>query len=150
MDRTGNLPPCILATALLAATPAYAADPVYTGWFSSEAAGGHDVVAYFTRGEAVEGSEEFTHEWRDAEWHFASEEHLQRFRADPERYAPAYGGHCALAVAEGTAEAGDPRYWTIHDGRLYFNYDASVLETWDEDREAHIAAADEHWPELVD
>lgn len=143
--------PCILAAALLAvARPAHAADPVYTGWFTNVAAGGHDVVAYFTRGEAVEGSAEHSHQWRGAEWHFSSEEHLERFRADPERYAPAYGGYCAYAVAQGAAEPGDPRHWTIHARRLYFNYDGAVQERWNEDREAHIAAADEYWPGLVD
>lgn len=140
----------LIAAAFLAALPAQAADRVYTGWFSSVAADGHDVVAYFTRGEAVEGSAEHSHEWRGASWHFASEANLQRFRADPERYAPAYGGHCAYAVARGSVEPGDPRYWTIHEGRLYFNYDGSVQERWDADREALIAAADEHWPGLVD
>lgn len=143
--------PCILvAMLLLMARPVHAADRVYTGWFSRVAADGHDVVAYFTRGKAVEGSAEHSFEWRGAEWHFASDEHLERFRANPEQYAPAYGGHCAYAVARGSAEPGDPRYWTIHDGRLYFNYDDGVQERWNEDREAHIAAADENWPGLVD
>lgn len=150
MLGTGILIPSLVAAALLAAPPVHAADPVYTGWFSSVAAGGYDVVAYFTRGEAIEGSDEYMHQWRGAEWHFASEEHLQRFREDPQRYAPAYGGHCALAVAQGTAEAGDPRYWTIHDGRLFFNYDGSMQEIWNEDRQAHIAAAEDNWPGLVD
>lgn len=144
------LRPSILAAVLFAVPAAHAADPVYTGWFSDVAADGHDVVAYFTRGEAVEGSDEYTHEWRGAEWRFASEDHLERFRADPEKYAPAYGGYCAYAVAEGTTEAGDPRAWTIHEGRLFFNYDDGVQELWDEDREAYIAAADRNWPDLVD
>lgn len=150
MVRTDILRSSILAAVLLMAPAAHAADPVYTGWFSDVAAGGYDVVAYFTRQEAVEGASEHAHQWRGAEWHFASEAHLQRFREDPERYAPAYGGHCALAAAEGAAEAGDPEIWTIHDGRLYFNYNQSVQERWDADREGHIAAADREWPEVVD
>lgn len=150
MFRARILTPSILAAVLLAAPAVHAADPVYTGWFSDLAAGGHDVVAYFNRSEAVEGSAEHVHEWRGAEWHFASRENLQRFREAPERYAPAYGGHCALGVAEGMAEAGDPDSWTIHDGRLFFNYDGSVQERWNGNREAHIAAADENWPELID
>lgn len=138
-----------LAACLVAVT-AHAAEPVHTGWFSDLAVGGHDVVAYFTRGEPVEGSSEYSTRWRGAEWRFASEAHLQRFRADPARYAPAYGGHCALAVAQGTTAAGDPAYWAIHDDRLYLNYDAESQRQWNADREAYIVAADEHWPRLVD
>lgn len=139
-----------LAAALLAARPVHAAEPVYTGWFTDVAVGGHDVVAYFTRGEPVEGAREHSIEWRGARWRFASAAHLRRFRAAPERYAPAYGGYCAHAVAMGTTEPGDPRYWTIHDGRLFLNYDADTRARWDQDREAHIAAADEHWAEITE
>ncbi len=151
MNRAHILIRTIVVVAALMVTPTvHAADPVYTGWFSDVAADGYDVVAYFTRGEAVEGSDEYTHEWRGAEWHFVNEDHLERFRADPEKYAPAYGGYCAYAVAEGTAEAGDPRAWTIHEGRLFFNYDDGVQARWDKDREAYIAAADRKWPDMVD
>lgn len=136
--------------ALLSAAAVRAEEPVYTGWFSDLAVGGHDVVAYFTRGEAVEGSAEYSMQWRGAVWHFASEDHLQRFREDPSRYAPAYGGYCAYAVARGTTAAGDPDRWAIHDGRLYLTYDADAQSRWKADAEAHIATADEHWSEMVE
>ena len=150
MYKTGRLIRWVLAGVLLAATPVHAADRVYTGWLSDVAADGYDVVAFFARGEALEGSAEHSHEWRGAQWRFTSEANLERFRANPQRYAPAYGGHCALAVAEGSAEAGDPRYWTIHEGRLFFNYNGDVQERWNEDRAGYIAAADEQWPEMVE
>ena len=38
---------------------ALAADPVYTSRFNNNAAGGYDVVAYFTEGAPVKGSAEF-------------------------------------------------------------------------------------------
>ncbi len=34
--------------------------------------------------------------------------------------------------------------------RLHFNSDGGMQARWNEKREANIAAADEHWPELVD
>ena len=34
-----------------------------------------------------------------AKWRFASAEHRDLFEADPEKYAPQYGGYCAWAVA---------------------------------------------------
>ena len=136
--------------AWLISTAVHANEPVHTGWFNDVAAGGHDVVAYFTRGEPVEGSTEHSTEWRGAEWRFASANHLARFREDPERYAPAYGGYCAYAVAQGSTAPGDPEHWTIHDGRLYLNYNADVQEKWSADRAAHIAAADRHWPAVAE
>ncbi|WP_070987291.1 YHS domain-containing (seleno)protein [Halofilum ochraceum] len=142
--------PIALLLSLLLAGAAHASGPVYTGWFGNLAADGHDVVAYFTRGEPVEGSAEHSVEWNGAEWRFASAEHLERFRADPERYAPAYGGHCAYAVAEGYTAAGDPEHWTIHGGRLYLNYNAEVQTRWEADRDDYIAAANDNWPEVAE
>lgn len=136
--------------ALLLSGVVQAAEPVRTGLLSNVAVDGYDVVAYFTRGEAVEGSSGYSVEWRGAEWHFANAEHQERFRAEPARYAPAYGGYCAYAVAEGYTAAGDPAHWRIHEGRLYLNYDAEVQTRWEADREAYIAAADANWTEVAD
>lgn len=147
--RRSHILVAALAT-LLGAAAVHAEEPVYTSWFSDLAVGGYDVVAYFTRGEAVKGSADYSMEWRGAVWRFASQDHLQRFRENPSRYAPAYGGYCAYAVARGTTAAGDPEHWAIHDARLYLNYDADAWARWQADPEAHITAADEHWSGMVE
>ena len=54
---------------------------------------GYDTVAYHTENRAVKGRSEFSHPWNDAVWYFASAENRDLFRADPERYAPQYGGY---------------------------------------------------------
>ena len=54
---------------------------------------GYDTVAYFTEGRAVKGKREFAFSWNDAEWYFASAENRDLFTADPEHYAPKYGGY---------------------------------------------------------
>jgi len=54
---------------------------------------GYDPVAYFTEGEAVKGKSELSHSWNEAKWYFASEANRDLFAADPERYAPQYGGY---------------------------------------------------------
>jgi YHS domain-containing protein len=54
---------------------------------------GYDTVAYFTMGKPVKGIDEFTYEWNGAKWMFSSREHLDLFAADPEKYAPQYGGY---------------------------------------------------------
>ncbi len=54
---------------------------------------GYDTVAYHTEGKAVLGRSEYAHEWNDAVWYFSSAENRDLFAADPERYAPQYGGY---------------------------------------------------------
>ena len=54
---------------------------------------GYDTVAYHTEGKAVKGSKKFSHEWNDARWYFSSEENRDMFVAEPERFAPQYGGY---------------------------------------------------------
>jgi len=54
---------------------------------------GYDPVAYFTEGEPRQGKSEFAFSWQDATWRFASQEHLDMFKADPRKYAPQYGGY---------------------------------------------------------
>lgn len=54
---------------------------------------GYDTVAYFTEGHSVKGKSKFSHTWNDAKWYFSSAENRDLFAADPERYAPQYGGY---------------------------------------------------------
>ena len=54
---------------------------------------GYDTVAYFTEGRAVKGQSKFSSSWNEAEWYFASDENRNLFAADPEHYAPKYGGY---------------------------------------------------------
>ena len=54
---------------------------------------GYDTVAYHTENRAVKGKSEFSYNWNDAVWYFATAENRDRFAADPERYAPQYGGY---------------------------------------------------------
>jgi YHS domain-containing protein len=54
---------------------------------------GYDTVAYHIEGRAVKGSKKFSHQWNDAKWYFSSAANRDLFAADPERYAPQYGGY---------------------------------------------------------
>ncbi len=54
---------------------------------------GYDTVAYFTESRPVKGNPDISYEWRGAIWQFASEQHRELFKGDPEKYAPQYGGY---------------------------------------------------------
>lgn len=138
-----------ILVALSFSSAVHAMDPVYTGWFSALALDGYDPVAYFQEGAPVEGSADYSYEWNGATWHFSSAANRDSFAADPEAYAPQYGGYCAWAISQGYDAAGDPKHWRIVDGKLYVNYNADVQTRWEGDIPGFIASADEKWPELL-
>jgi YHS domain-containing protein len=110
---------------------------------------GYDVVAYFTDGKPAKGSPEFTHEYGGVTWQFASAQHRDLFKADPAKYVPQYGGYCAYGVSVGGLYDVQPdNAWTVVDGKLYLNKDASVKRTWSKDIPGHISKADATWPTL--
>ena len=111
---------------------------------------GTDPVAYFFDRMPVRGDAAVTHDWAGATWAFATLENRDRFAADPTRYAPAYGGFCAWAVAaKGELYSTQPRNWAIVDDRLFLNFNDAVQETWNEDPAGFIAEGDRRWPEIV-
>ncbi len=70
--------------------------------------GGYDVVSYHTEVAPLEGLDSITAEYNGATWYFANEANRDLFVADPARYAPAYDGHCAFALANGRKVRTDP------------------------------------------
>lgn len=109
---------------------------------------GSDAVAYFTVGAPTMGSPTITHDWGGVTWQFASEENRALFAADPEAYAPQYGGYCAWAVARGYLAPTIPEAWTIVDGKLYLNATLRIQRRWERDIPGFIAQAEENWPGL--
>lgn len=128
-------------------SPALAKDPVFaTG---DGAIRGYDPVAYHEDSKPVKGSADLSVQWQGATWHFASAENRDKFRDEPERYAPKYGGYCAYAVANGYTASTDPQAWAIVDGTLYLNYSLDVRERWKQDIPGYIEKADANWPGVL-
>jgi hypothetical protein len=134
--------------ALGSAAQARAAKPE---WYLARglALSGYDAVAYFSESRAVKGDARFEVVWNGARWRFASVENRDRFRAEPLRYAPRFGGYCAWAVRNGYTASGDPNAWSVVDGRLYLNYSPAVRRTWEEDRAGNIARGEANWPGVL-
>ena len=138
-----------LAVLSLLAAPALAANSgIYTA-DGKTAIKGADPVAYFTQGRAVYGKAQFTHRWKGVEWRFASAANRDKFKANPEKYAPKYGGYCAYAVSYGSLAKIEPEAWKIVDGKLYLNFDKSIQRRWERDQTKHIARADGNWPGVL-
>ncbi|MEM9160461.1 MAG: YHS domain-containing (seleno)protein [Verrucomicrobiota bacterium] len=117
-------------------------------FFGGVAIEGYDPVAYFTEGKPAKGKKSIELEYNDAEWRFASEENRKAFEADPDKYAPQFGGYCAWAVSEGYTAGIDPDVWNIVEGKLYLNYSKKTRGQWEEDLDDNIADGHKHWARL--
>jgi len=120
--------------------------------FTSEgkAIKGYDPVAFFTQSMPVKGDENFQYNWKKSTWLFSSKENLEKFKADPEKYTPQYGGYCAYGTSEGHKAPTQADTWTILDNKLYFNYNRKVKELWIPNQLALIHKADSLWPVIRD
>ena len=104
----------LISTAALAAKP-----EVFSR--NGAAINGYDPVAYFTEEKPVKGSRDHSLNWKDAVWLFSSADNKALFEADPDAYAPQYGGItcCLCAVSqELTANDRAGRSWTVYDGQF--------------------------------
>ena len=108
------------------------------------------VEALNRQGKAVKGSDRYTHAYGGVTWQFASAAHRDEFRANPARYTPQYGGFCSWGVAEkGRLFDVDPVHgWTIHEGKLYLNFNADINRTFRQDPAGYVDKAEKNWPKL--
>lgn len=108
---------------------------------------GYDPVAFFVERHAITGSPDFQLVHEGTLWHFANEGNREAFREHPHAYVPAFGGYDPVAMASGLTVAGAPRFFLVHEGRLY-------LFRREENRAAFaqnpqlLAEAQKFWPEL--
>ena len=111
---------------------------------------GHDAVAYFTEDRPVLGSADYTASYNGAIYRFASAENRDAFRNNPQKYAPAYGGYCALGTSFGKKFQVDGKAFRVVDGQLYVNKNLDVYATWKKDIPGNIEKANDFWPRIKD
>jgi YHS domain-containing protein len=142
----------LLVVTLLAARPGFAAAASAKSPVAAvNAAGGtgikgYDPVAYFTLGQPTPGVDQYTYRWKGVTYRFASAENLERFKADPEKYLPQYGGYCAYAMSINRIADIDPSRWAIVDGKLYLNNGFFAEKLWSLNKSGNIASGDRNWP----
>ncbi len=111
---------------------------------------GHDAVAYFSEGKPVLGSPKYTAAFGGAIYRFASAKNRNKFQANPQQYAPVYGGWCALGTSFGKKFEVDGKAFEIVDGRLYVNKNRQAYNVWKKDVAGNIVKADGYWPQIRD
>ncbi len=109
---------------------------------------GYDPVAYFTVSKPVRGKGEYTATHAGATYRFASTSNRDAFTANPDSYAPQFGGYCAMGVALNKKLDVDPAAWRIVDGKLYLNLNKNVQREWKQDIPGNISKAVRNWPAI--
>lgn len=121
---------------------------------------GYDPVSYF-RSDAskqgpLKGDAKFEVKQNDATYLFSSEANKQEFLKNPDKYAPAFGGWCAYAVAEKKEKVDvDTKSFLIQDGRLLLFYKGFLADTrdkWQNTKSksptSFLKEADTNWPSV--
>ena len=111
---------------------------------------GYDPVAYFTDGKPIPGKPEYETVYDDARYRFASAQHLELFKADPDHSAPQYAGSCAAAITAGVKIEAEPEHWLIVDGKLFVFAGAAAVDTMRAHSAEMIASGQENWKALAD
>jgi len=107
-----------LRIVVFAATLAAASGPVLAE-AAPLALKGYDPVAYFTDARPTPGLEQFELLWDGQRYRFANALHREMFKASPDKYAPQFGGLCAMNLSNGVKRESDPHNWVISNGNLY-------------------------------
>jgi len=148
---------CIFTSLFLSfSTAIFAQEPVSKSAFGGVAIDGHDSYAYHgdlagAEHKAQKGDKNYTVEYKGAKWRFASQENADAFKANPEKYSPAYNGHCAnaLSLGEGLIKT-DGTHWEIFADQLYLFYAARGRNRWLEGNyESYKIEADKAWQQII-
>lgn len=109
---------------------------------------GYDPVAFFTDNKPVKGNPAFSYSYEEATYHFASQEHLDLFKANPEKYKPQFGGWCAYAVSLGRTAPIDVNTFSIIEGRLVIQHNQKAVNGWNKNPAGNLKLADKYWPKV--
>jgi len=108
-----------------------------------------DVVSYFDT-KAIEGNKKYQTVYHTAIYSFATKENLQKFKKNPKKYIPQYGGWCAYAIGVSNKKVEiNPKTFEIRDGKLYLFYNAwgtNTLKLWNKEGPEKLKQqADKNW-----
>lgn len=113
---------------------------------------GYDPVSYFSS-KPQEGKSQFKFTSKGITYYFINQSNLDKFKASPEKYEPAYGGWCAYAMGDsGEKVKVDPETFKIIEGKLYLFYNFwgnNTLTDWNKNESGLKLKADQNWRKIV-
>lgn len=113
---------------------------------------GYDVTEYFNN-KAVEGKSSYVATHDGAKYKFVSQANLDKFKANPDKYVPLYGGYCAYAMAIKNKKVDpDGDNFKIQDGKVllfYRNFAGNTRDKWEEKGPQKLKpVADTNWEKI--
>src|SRR6185503_6727137 len=109
---------------------------------------GYDPVAYFTDGKPTEGAAQYELAFDGQRYRFANAQHRDLFKANPDKYAPQFGGLCAMNLSRGVKRESDPHNWVISNGNLYVFASETGQQNFINEAEATAARASANYKTL--
>lgn len=110
---------------------------------------GYSPVSYLTRGKAEPGSPVHAAQHEGVTYFFTDASQAKAFKADPERYLPAYGGFCAFGCSVDSDFVPDPKSFEVIDGRTHLflkNEEVDARALWRDANERDVRSkADRYW-----
>jgi YHS domain-containing protein len=110
---------------------------------------GADVVAYFADNKYSAGLPQFSSQYEDVTFRFASAEHKALFDKAPTKYLPEFGGYCANGIAYGIPWGGDADTWKMVGGKLYIFGGQASKDAFELDEKKNLALAESYWRDEV-
>jgi hypothetical protein len=105
---------------------------------------GYDLISYHNEEEPYKGKRRHRVTYQGVQYRFYKKLNRQLFEREPERFEPAYGGWCALAMAHGRFVPVDPRKFQIYEGRLFL-FQRGAKKHWEGKEAGLIPRADRLW-----
>jgi YHS domain-containing protein len=116
------------------------------------AIGGYSPVSYFEKGQAEQGNSEFQSEHEGKTYFFTSAAQVKTFQANPDKFAPAFGGQCAYGHVVEKEFPVDPTNFKIEDGKLLLflkNAEVDAKALWEKEGDvACMVKANRHWSKV--
>ena len=113
---------------------------------------GYSPVSYLDLGLAQKGSKDFKAVHLGVSYYFTSNQQVTKFKANPSRYLPQFGGFCAFGIYAGAKFRTDPHKFVVSNDKLYlFLYDLEVdaKELWVAESESKLLpVARANWSKL--
>ena len=114
---------------------------------------GYDATTYFTHESPKKGNKKWQVVHNGAVYHFFSSDNQKKFKDNPAKYLPKYGGWCAYAIGKNGAKVSvDPESYLIDNGALYLFYKSFFNDTrkkWLNNRFNLKSNADKHWKKII-
>jgi YHS domain-containing protein len=113
---------------------------------------GYDPVSYFDS-QPQKGNQAWQYTYKGISYLFANQVNLDKFKANPTQYEPAYGGWCAYAIGSyaGKTKVNPTCYKIDENGKLLLFYNKngfSALEGWLKDEKNLADKAIENWKKI--